>query len=158
MSSNGSPIVSKEQLCNELLAMCGPSNTYQLKDHMLDIGTMAISQASPSHSRSSPNANGKQLQTKHDYSTYQPSDFNSYDSASGDQSFNYDANASTINQDPDPIRITKPNTQNVIYKQEVKIKYLQPPTPPPPAPIIIREKQLPAENPNQPPIIIRWIF
>jgi hypothetical protein len=60
----------------------------------------------------------------------------------------------SINQDPDPIHIMKPNTQNVVYKQQVNIRYLQPPTPPPPAPIIIREKQLPTPA-AQPPIIIR---
>ena len=132
--------------------MCGPSNTYQLKDHMLDIGAMSLS-----HSRSSPSLIQKLQQPNQDLVNYQSSDFSAFDAANvSDQSFNYDANTTTINQDPDPIRITKPNTQNVIYKQEVKIKYLQPPTPPPPAPIIIREKQMPIENPNQPPIIIRY--
>ena len=63
--------------------------------------------------------------------------------------------SSVINQDPDPIRIVKPNSQNIIYKQQVNIRYLQPPTPPPPAPIIIREKQLSRPAP-QPPIIIRY--
>ena len=132
--------------------MCGPSNTYQLKDHVLDIGGMCINS-----SRSSPNSAHKNLTQGQDLANYNSSVFNSYDSNNGnDQALSYEGNISSINQDPDPIRITKPNTQNVIYKQEVKIKYLQPPTPPPPAPIIIREKQLPLENPTQPPIIIRY--
>ncbi len=132
--------------------MCGPSNTYQLKDHVLDIGGMCINS-----SRSSPNSTQKNLTQGQDLANYNSSVFNSYDSNNGnDQALSYEGNISSINQDPDPIRITKPNTQNVIYKQEVKIKYLQPPTPPPPAPIIIREKQLPLENPTQPPIIIRY--
>ena len=128
--------------------MCGPSNTYQLKDHVLDIGAMCINS-----SRSSPNSIQKHSNHSQDLANFNSSVFNSYDN--GDQALAYD-NMSSINQDPDPIRITKPNTQNVIYKQEVKIKYLQPPTPPPPAPIIIREKQLPLDNPTQPPIIIRY--
>lgn len=72
------------------------------------------------------------------------------DNGIGDHSSSND----NINQDPDPIHIMKPNTQNVVYKQQVNIRYLQPPTPPPPAPIIIRERQLPSP-PSQPPIIIR---
>lgn len=65
------------------------------------------------------------------------------------------AASNEINQDPDPIRIVRPNNQSVVYKQQVSIRYLQPPTPPPPAPIIIREKQMPPP-PSQPPIIIRF--
>jgi hypothetical protein len=45
--------------------------------------------------------------------------------------------------DNPPVRIIKPTTQNIIYRKEIRIRYLQPPTPPPPAPIIIREKHLP---------------
>ena len=43
-------------------------------------------------------------------------------------------------QDVPPVKVIKPNTQNVVYRKEIRIRYLQPPTPPPPAPIIIREK------------------
>jgi hypothetical protein len=39
-----------------------------------------------------------------------------------------------------PVKVVKPSTQNVVYRKEIRIRYLQPPTPPPPAPIIIREK------------------
>ena len=70
---------------------------------------------------------------------------NSYSSASScHNSYKMASSSSTtaaahmINQDPDPIRIVKPNTKNIVYKQQVNIRYLQPPTPPPPAPIIIR--------------------
>jgi hypothetical protein len=44
------------------------------------------------------------------------------------------------NQYPPPLllRKTLPNNQ-VTYKQNVLVKYLQPPTPPPPGPIIIRK-------------------
>jgi hypothetical protein len=41
-----------------------------------------------------------------------------------------------INSDSDPIIIKKPNNEQIVYKQNVFIRWLQPPTPPPPAPII----------------------
>ena len=41
-----------------------------------------------------------------------------------------------LNSDLDPIVIRKENNQEVVYKQNVFIRWLQPPTPPPPAPII----------------------
>ena len=37
-----------------------------------------------------------------------------------------------------PQIIYKPNNQEVVYKQNIMVRWLQPPTPPPPAPIIIR--------------------
>ncbi|CAF3452214.1 unnamed protein product [Rotaria socialis] len=56
--------------------------------------------------------------------------------------------------DNPPVKVVKPNTQDLIYKKEIRIRYLQPPTPPPPAPIIIREKHLPSAPP-QSPLLIR---
>ncbi|CAF1289141.1 unnamed protein product, partial [Didymodactylos carnosus] len=56
--------------------------------------------------------------------------------------------------DNPPVRVVKPNTQNLVYRKEIRIRYLQPPTPPPPAPIIIREKQAPP-HPPQSPLLIR---
>lgn len=50
--------------------------------------------------------------------------------------------------DHPPVRVVKPSTQNVVYRKEIRIRYLQPPTPPPPAPIIIREKHIPARPPE----------
>lgn len=41
-----------------------------------------------------------------------------------------------LNEDEDPIIIKKPNNEEIVYKQNVFIRWLQPPTPPPPAPII----------------------
>ena len=41
-----------------------------------------------------------------------------------------------LNEDEDPIIIKKPNKEEIVYKQNVFIRWLQPPTPPPPAPII----------------------
>lgn len=47
-----------------------------------------------------------------------------------------------------PVKVVKPCTQNVVYKKEIRIRYLQPPTPPLPAPIIIREKRVPPKPPQ----------
>jgi hypothetical protein len=73
-----------------------------------------------------------------------------------------------------PQVIYKPNNQEVVYKQNIMVRWLQPPTPPPLAPIIIRGKfyiflleinsiliievQVPAsKEPQQPPLICRQI-
>jgi hypothetical protein len=45
-------------------------------------------------------------------------------------------NDAELNSDSNPIVIRKENNQQVVYKQNVFIRWLQPPTPPPPAPII----------------------
>jgi hypothetical protein len=45
-------------------------------------------------------------------------------------------NLSTGNTNPQ--MIYKPNNQEIVYKQNIMVRWLQPPTPPPPAPIIIR--------------------
>lgn len=37
-----------------------------------------------------------------------------------------------------PQIVYKQNNQEVVYKQNIMVRWLQPPTPPPPAPIIIR--------------------
>lgn len=50
--------------------------------------------------------------------------------------------------DNPPVKVVKPNSQELVYRKEIRIRYLQPPTPPPPAPIIIREKQLPPRPPE----------
>jgi hypothetical protein len=39
-----------------------------------------------------------------------------------------------------PQVIHKPNNQEITYKQNIIIRWLKPPTPPPPGPIIIRGK------------------
>ncbi|CAF0719722.1 unnamed protein product [Brachionus calyciflorus] len=120
-----SDMIHDELLAQEILSQAGPANTYQRRNHSHDVGNIA----SNGYSGSATSINR------------QSSNF-LVESVSG------------INQDADPIIITKPNSQNVVYKQQVNIRYLQPPTPPPPAPIIIREKQL-SPPPRQPPIIIR---
>jgi len=59
-----------------------------------------------------------------------------------------------INQDSNPEQIHRPNNGRITYQQDVAIRYLQPPTPPPPAPIIVREIRAP-QPPEAPPLIIR---
>lgn len=46
----------------------------------------------------------------------------------------------TLSGDNSPQVIYKQNNQEVVYKQNIMVRWLQPPTPPPPAPIIIRGK------------------
>jgi len=59
-----------------------------------------------------------------------------------------------INEDANPEVIRKRTEQQLIYEQEIAIRYLRPPTPPPPGEILIRqEKNIP--TPPAPPLIIR---
>ena len=59
-----------------------------------------------------------------------------------------------INEDSNPEVIRKKTEQQLIYEQEVAIRYLRPPTPPPPGEIVIRqEKNIP--TPPAPPLVIR---
>lgn len=74
-----------------------------------------------------------------------------------------------INEDENPQIIRKKNRQNLVYHQEVAIRYLRPPTPPPPGPIIIQQeadlslppapplviRQQPPKPPTPPPLVIR---
>jgi hypothetical protein len=74
--------------------------------------------------------------------------------------------------DPNPEIITKPNPNQVTYKQNVSVRYLVPPTPPPPGPLIIRGRNyflsrtslfiffhfleiIPPHPPTPPPLIIK---
>ena len=43
-----------------------------------------------------------------------------------------------IQSDSDPIRVVKPTDQNIHYKQQVNVRFLEPPPAPEPAPIIIK--------------------
>ena len=59
-----------------------------------------------------------------------------------------------INEDSNPEVIRKKTEQQLIYEQEVAIRYLRPPTPPPPGEIIIKQdKNIP--TPPAPPLVIR---
>jgi hypothetical protein len=59
-----------------------------------------------------------------------------------------------IQSDSDPIRVVKPSDQNIHYKQQVNVRFLEPPPGPEPAPIIIKERQAPAPPPL-PPLVVR---
>jgi hypothetical protein len=59
-----------------------------------------------------------------------------------------------VQSDQDPLRVVKPADQNIHYKQQVNVRFLQPPSGPEPAPIIIKERQAPAP-PAPPPVVIR---
>jgi hypothetical protein len=59
-----------------------------------------------------------------------------------------------LNEDLNPKIINKQTHQSVLYIQELAIRYLRPPTPPPPGDIIIEERPN-AATPPAPPLIIR---
>lgn len=59
-----------------------------------------------------------------------------------------------VQTDPEPLRVVKPADQGVHYKQQVNVRFLEPPPAPEPAPIIIKERQAPAP-PQPPPVVIR---
>ncbi|CAF3861589.1 unnamed protein product [Adineta steineri] len=59
-----------------------------------------------------------------------------------------------VQMDHEPLRVVKPNEQNVHYKQQVNVRFLEPPPGPEPAPIIIKERHAPAP-PAPPPLVIR---
>ncbi|CAF0726527.1 unnamed protein product [Didymodactylos carnosus] len=60
-----------------------------------------------------------------------------------------------INYDPNPIVIKKQiPIEQPTYKQQIIVRYLRPPTPPPPGPLVIKEVRPPQPAPA-PPLIIR---
>jgi hypothetical protein len=59
-----------------------------------------------------------------------------------------------VQTDHEPLHVMKPNDQNVHYKQQVNVRFLQPPPGPEPAPIIIKERHAPSQPPL-PPVVIR---
>jgi hypothetical protein len=48
------------------------------------------------------------------------------------------SNHSELYNDPNPEIIIKPNPDQITYQQNISVRYLVPPTPPPPGPLIIR--------------------
>jgi hypothetical protein len=70
------------------------------------------------------------------------------------QTMSTKTNEYPLNQDPNPEHIRRHNNDRVTYRQDVAIRYLQPPTPPPPGPVIIREIRAP-QPPEAPPLVIR---
>ncbi|CAF1014082.1 unnamed protein product, partial [Didymodactylos carnosus] len=59
-----------------------------------------------------------------------------------------------VQHDHDPLHVVKPVSQDVHYKQHVNVRFLEPPPPAEPAPIIIKERHAPSQPPP-PPIVIR---
>lgn len=47
-----------------------------------------------------------------------------------------------VQTDNEPLRIVKPADQNVHYRQQINVRFLEPPPPPEPAPIIIKVRSL----------------
>ena len=62
-----------------------------------------------------------------------------YTGATGQLAQQQGPNGYKINFDPNPQIIRKNANDAVTYKQEVAVRYLRPPTPPPPGPLIIKE-------------------
>ena len=62
-----------------------------------------------------------------------------------------------LNDDPNPEIINKINNQPVEYNQDIHVKYLRPPTPPPPGDLIIRQENITIPHPVAPPLIIRQV-
>jgi hypothetical protein len=65
-----------------------------------------------------------------------------------------DADIENIRRDPNTRVVQRPPQEDVVYKQRVFVRYLQPPTPPVGGTIIVREKQPPPPQPD-PPIVIK---
>lgn len=59
-----------------------------------------------------------------------------------------------VNDDHSPEIVTKRSDQQLLFKQQVRVRYLQPPTPPPPGPILVKQEPR-VPMPVAPPIIIR---
>ena len=71
-----------------------------------------------------------------------------------DEMLSADAERYPLSEDPNPEHIRRPNKERITYRQDIAIRYLQPPTPPPAGPIIIREIRAP-QPPEPPPLVIR---
>ena len=58
-----------------------------------------------------------------------------------------------LNYDPDPEIIYRDNPDKLVYVQKVGVRYLKPPTPPAPGPLVIREVQATPHKPL-PPLVV----
>jgi hypothetical protein len=93
------------------------------------------------------------MDVNHLESSQQSSSFNTVDQLVNQQ-YRTDINQYQLNEDPNPEHIRRQNNDRVTYRQDVAIRYLQPPTPPPPGPVIVREIRAP-QLPQAPPLVIR---
>jgi hypothetical protein len=119
-----SPMINDELLAQEVLAKAGPAYTYQRKDYSHDIGSLQQAQQHQHHSS-----------LESSYRSEFISQNRPINNADAKEGFEYEnakiikidpppplyPQSSVINQDPDPIRIVKPNTQNIVYKQQVYV-------------------------------------
>jgi len=140
LNLKSSSFMQDEKLINDVLSKAGPAVTYQRSDYSQDIASLGIDK-DVLYTKSVHNLGGEVSQSAFSLGNTQDSNL-------------VLSTSSLINQDPSPIRVLKPASTSLVYRQQVSVRYLQPPTPPPAAPIIIREKQAPQAVP-QPPIIIR---
>lgn len=58
-----------------------------------------------------------------------------------------------LNEDHDPVRVIKP-TEPITHRQNVRVRYLDPPAPPQHAPIVVKERML-TPPPPPPPLVIK---
>ena len=70
------------------------------------------------------------------------------------QNVSLDTSQYPLNIDHCPEHVRRHNNNRITYKQDVSVRYLQPVTPPPPGPLIIREIRA-AQLPEAPPLVIR---
>ncbi|CAF0790394.1 unnamed protein product [Didymodactylos carnosus] len=61
-----------------------------------------------------------------------------------------DVDIEALRRDPNTKVVQRPPAEDVVYKQRVFVRYLQPPTPPVSGTIIVREKQAPPPAPDPP--------
>ncbi|CAF1362034.1 unnamed protein product [Rotaria sordida] len=113
------------------------------------------------------NNNNENSQTKHRVTIREQYPTNEFNQTLSSQQINNDdqrilaeyqqimQNRPDLHNDPNPQMITKPNPDQVTYQQNVSIRYLVPPTPPPPGPLIIREI-VPPRPPTPPPVVIKY--
>ena len=109
-------VYQDERFGNEILARAGPSHQYQHPQYRTQGGT---------HARRSF-ADMIFIATLH--------------SLSRTLVISSDGRLENLNiqSDNDPLRVVKPAEQNVHYKQQVNVRFLEPPPGPEPAPIIIK--------------------
>ena len=106
-----SPYVHDEVLAHEVLSKAGPESMYQRKEYSHDIG-MAEADTTIYHDYKKTDFNSEFNKISEEYS-------NLVNVIELNTETNITNSNDVINQDPDPIRITKPNGENLIYKQKV---------------------------------------
>ena len=108
-------VYQDERFGNEILARAGPSSQYQHPQYRTQGGTYARSLVAATVTTA-------------------------FFSLSHTPVISSDGRLENLNiqSDNDPLRVVKPADQNVHYKQQVNVRFLEPPPGPEPAPIIIK--------------------